>query len=76
MSDELATITIFEPRPALPDLLAALRSRGLKLRAGRDIDQPHYRWLDVMPAERVGNLWPAIEANFSALHTLAEQVAP
>lgn len=71
----ITTITVIEPRPALSELLAQIRLRGLKLRAGRDADQPRYRWLDVLPSERVGNLWPAIESHFSELHSLAESVA-
>lgn len=75
MSTTETTIVAVHPRPSLAALLAEMKRRGLRIRAGRDPDDPRFRTLDILQPERATGLWPAIETHFSALHTLAESVA-
>jgi hypothetical protein len=72
-TDTQYIIVVTTEHPPLPELLAELRGRGLRLRAGRDVQQPRYRTLDVYPPARADGLWPAIEWHFASLHELAEQ---
>jgi hypothetical protein len=71
-TDTQDIINVIPEHPPLPDLLATLRQRGLKLRAGRDAEQPRFRTLDIWPSAPASDLWPAIEHHFGALHRLAE----
>ena len=74
MSTAETTIIAVEPRPPLPALLEEMKRRGLRIRAGRDPDDPRFRTLDILQPERAGGLWPAIESHFGELHSLAESV--